>query len=79
MVYPGVDGPLQDAIGKTSADIKIVNGKPALFWKRAQVWNDYYVTSARPVSDNAALFTFEKTMALAVQVCCSFQAFAKFQ
>lgn len=57
---PGVDGPLQDAIGKTSADIKMVNGKPALFWKGAQVWNDYYVTSARPVSDNAALFTFEK-------------------
>ncbi|MGV8261155.1 hypothetical protein, partial [Pseudomonas aeruginosa] len=37
-----------------------VNGKPALFWKGVQVWNDYYVTNARPVSDNAALFTFEK-------------------
>ncbi|HEJ7993961.1 TPA: hypothetical protein SMI27_004676, partial [Serratia liquefaciens] len=57
---PGVDGPLQDAIGKTNATIEMVNGKPALFWKGAKVWDDFYATSARPISESAALFTYEK-------------------
>ncbi|WP_195906838.1 hypothetical protein, partial [Serratia marcescens] len=57
---PGVDGPLQDAIGKTSATIEMVNGKPALYWKGTKVWDDYYATSARPISESAALFTYEK-------------------
>ncbi|MEL5309468.1 hypothetical protein [Serratia nevei] len=58
---PGVDGPLQDALGLSAATIKMVDGKPALFWHGQRVWNEHYVTSATPVSDSGVLFNYEQS------------------